>query len=195
MVLAPHVILSCYGFWLPNDPRGSWSDFVRSWELFRFGPATKTTERRSLAQEAHNHQERLAAKQALIRPPVQLTGVQAHCVGAAFRELSAKNGYIIHACAILPEHVHLVVGRHRYNVEQVVGLLKGTAGRRLASEGMHPFGVATDKSPPSIWGRRCWKVFLDSSSDIQHAVEYVENNPLKEDKPRQYWSFVVPYGN
>ena len=41
MVIAYHVIYSMYGFWLPNDPRGSWSDFVGSWELFRYGPATK----------------------------------------------------------------------------------------------------------------------------------------------------------
>jgi hypothetical protein len=29
-VLAYHVVLGAYGFWLPNDPRGSWSDFVGS---------------------------------------------------------------------------------------------------------------------------------------------------------------------
>ena len=49
MVLAYHVIFGAYGFWLPNDPRGSWSDFVGAWELLRFGKATKTTERRSVA--------------------------------------------------------------------------------------------------------------------------------------------------
>jgi hypothetical protein len=27
-----HVIFSADGFWLPNDPRGSWSEFVRRWE-------------------------------------------------------------------------------------------------------------------------------------------------------------------
>ena len=26
MVHGYHVILAAYGFWLPNDPRGSWSD-------------------------------------------------------------------------------------------------------------------------------------------------------------------------
>src|SRR5256885_9336243 len=41
----------------PNDPRGSWSDFVRSWELFRYGPATKTTERRSLARSEEHTSE------------------------------------------------------------------------------------------------------------------------------------------
>ena len=42
MVLAYHLIFTAYGFWLPNDPRGSWSDFVRAWELFITGKATKT---------------------------------------------------------------------------------------------------------------------------------------------------------
>jgi hypothetical protein len=28
MILGYHVIFGAYGFWLPNDPRGSWSDFV-----------------------------------------------------------------------------------------------------------------------------------------------------------------------
>ena len=49
MILASHVIFSTYGFWLPNDPRGSWSDFVGNWELTRFGKATTVTTHRSLA--------------------------------------------------------------------------------------------------------------------------------------------------
>src|SRR5438552_2353693 len=40
-----HVIFGTYWFWLPNDPRGSWSNFVASWELARFGAATKVLER------------------------------------------------------------------------------------------------------------------------------------------------------
>ena len=32
MILAYHSIFSMYGFWLPNDPRGSGSDYVASIE-------------------------------------------------------------------------------------------------------------------------------------------------------------------
>ena len=39
MIVGYHVIFGVYGFWLPNDPRGSWSEFVASWELARFGKA------------------------------------------------------------------------------------------------------------------------------------------------------------
>src|SRR5436190_23751577 len=48
MIHGYHVILPAYGFWLPNDPRGSWSEFVRRWELVRFGQSTKYTERRDI---------------------------------------------------------------------------------------------------------------------------------------------------
>lgn len=35
MIVGHHIIIGMYGFWLPNDPRGRWSDFVRSWDLYR----------------------------------------------------------------------------------------------------------------------------------------------------------------
>jgi hypothetical protein len=66
MILGYHAIFGAYGFWLPNDPRGSWSEFVGSFDLYqKAGRATKTTERRSLAQVAHDRETRLAAKSAL----------------------------------------------------------------------------------------------------------------------------------
>ena len=78
MVIGYHVILSMYGFWLPNDPRGSWSDFVGSWELFRYGGgATKVNDRRSHAWDEHDRQFRREMKQHLKSPPVVLTGSQA----------------------------------------------------------------------------------------------------------------------
>src|SRR5271165_2352260 len=105
MVHGYHVIFSVYGFWLPNDPRGSWSDFVGSWELFRFGPATKTNTWQSVAHQAHDRDRREAAKQALSYPPVQFTGAQARSVGHGFGASARRGGVFIWACSILPEHV------------------------------------------------------------------------------------------
>jgi hypothetical protein len=47
--------------------------------------------------------------------------------------------------------------------------------------------------PPSSWSDRRWKVFLDSEEAIENAIHYVEENPEKEDKPRQKWSFATPF--
>src|SRR5207245_1545655 len=134
MIVAYHVIFGAYGFWLPNDPRGSWSAFVGSWDLFRYGPATKTDETHSVAHRPHDVQLRLAAKEALKYPPVQLNGVQARAVGRGFGRYVERSGLVFRACAILPDHVHLVVDRFRMTVEQFVIQLKGEATAQLLAE-------------------------------------------------------------
>ncbi len=194
-VIGYHVIFGAYGFWLPNDPRGSWSDFVGSWELFRFGPATKTDERRSVARRPHDTARRLAAKQALSRPAVKFTGIQARAVGHGFRDYVAASGLEIWACSILPEHVHLVVGRFRLPIESVVIQLKGDATQQLVKQKLHPFAdLATPGArPPKCWARGEWSVFLGDPEDVVRSVAYVEGNPPKEGKPRQNWPFVTPY--
>ncbi len=194
-VLAYHVIFGTYGFWLPNDPRGSWSDFVGAWELFLAGgKATTTNTRHSVAGKQHDSEARLRAKQALKYPPVIFDGHQALSVAHGFGRMIAKSKYVVHACAILPTHVHLVIARHSYKVEQIVRLLKGEASRELESAGRHPLAefAADDGSLPSPWARKCWKVFLDSEDRVRVAVKYVEDNPLREGKRKQTWSFVTP---
>jgi REP element-mobilizing transposase RayT len=195
MVLGYHVIFGVYGFWLPNDPRGSWSDFVGAWDLFRFGPATKVETRASLARMPHDQTARRAARAALKYPPVHLNGVQARAVGRGFAESARKGRVTVLACAILPEHVHLVVGRHRCKVEWIVNQMKGAATRQLLQEQLHPFIAwqRLDGRAPMCWAAKLWKVYLDSEEDIARAVAYVEANPIKEGKPRQQWSFVTPF--
>jgi len=190
MVRAYHVIFSTYGFWLPNDPRGSWSDYVRSWEVFRHGPATKTHLRRSHARDEHDRRKRRAAKRSLRYPPVKFTGRQAVSVAQGFRNAIARSGYRFGACAILPEHVHAVIARCDHDIRKVVGQLKGEATKQLKRDALHPFGHLA--APPSPWVRRGWNVFLDSDEAIGCAIRYVEQNPVKEGKPPQKWSFVVP---
>jgi REP element-mobilizing transposase RayT len=194
MILGHHLIISAYGFWLPNDPRGSWSDFVGAWELLRFGRATKTECRASVAGRPHDRQSRLAAKDALQYPAVHFTGLQARAIARGFADFVRRAGLPVWACAILPEHCHLVVARHRYSAEQIINLLKGAASRSLVAEGLHPLDAYPTQSGrvPKAWARNGWKVFLDSREDVGRAVRYVESNPAKEGKRPQHWSFVAP---
>jgi REP element-mobilizing transposase RayT len=194
MIHGYHVIWGAYGFWLPNDPRGSWSDFVLSWELARFGKATKSIERQDVDLQKWQTWRKAAIK-ALKYPPVSFTGLQARAVGAGFAEGIRKSRYTIWAASILPEHVHLVIARHTYEVEQICNLLKGEATRRLKADSLHPQAAHVDDlgKLPSTWAEKEWKVFLDSDEAILNAIRYVEENPVKEGKPRQSWSFVTPY--
>ena len=110
MVHGYHVICGAYGFWLPNDPRGSWSDFIGAWELWRFGPATKGLERKF--DLSPNEQRMLdEARRALKYPAVEFTGVQARAIGRGFAKAVASSQFTIWACSILPCHVHLIIAR------------------------------------------------------------------------------------
>ena len=196
MIHGYHVILPMYGFWLPNDPRGSWSDTVRKWELVRFGPSTKSLQRKSLDELTPAEiARRDAARKSLAYRPVSLTANQILTVGEGFAAQVAKSGYTIWACSILAEHVHLVFARHTYKVEQIVNLLKGAATRKCVECNCHPLaGYAKgNKRPPRMFAEHEWKVYLDSEEAIENAIRYVEQNPEKESGSRQTWSFVTPF--
>jgi REP element-mobilizing transposase RayT len=196
MVIASHVIFTGYGFWLPNDPRGSWSDSVRSWEILRAGgAATKINERRSVADRAHDAVARRAAKAALRYPPVRFDGVQALAVAKGFAQAIDESDYSVYACAIMPDHMHLVAGRHAHDARRIAGHLKTRATQKLAAAGLHPMRGLTRPPLPSPWVRNCWKVYLDTHGDVRRAVDYVRANPTKLGFKAQHWSFVIGFGD
>lgn len=186
MILAHHAIFSMYGFWLPNDPRGSGSDYVASPSLLKHGKATKTDSRRSVAAVAHDQARRKAAKSALRYPPVSITGRQALSVVEGFALACREGGYVVHACAVLPDHVHLVIAAHERPIRQVIGHLKSRATLRLKQAGQW------DDGRP-LWGAHGWNVPLETAVAVERAVRYVEENPTKEGKKRQRWSFVTAF--
>jgi REP element-mobilizing transposase RayT len=112
-----------------------------------------------------------------------------------FAAYARNSGLTIWACAILPDHVHLVLSRHHLKVESIVIQFKGDATQQLIRESLHPFGDIKDKRgrSPNCFARGEWKVFLDSPEDIVRAIAYVNQNPIKEGKPPQRWSFVSPF--
>jgi REP element-mobilizing transposase RayT len=118
-------------------------------------------------------------------PEVYLTGIQARAVARGFAHYAQHSGIVIWGCSILPQHVHMVIARHAFNVEHIVNQLKGHATRRLMTENLHP--------ESKCWSRGLWKVFLNTPEDLNRAIHYVENNPLRENLPRQRWNMVRPF--
>ncbi len=195
MIHGYHVILTAYGFWLPNDPRGSWCDFVGRWELVKYGKARRTMDRKSLAElTAAERAQRAAAQKALLYPPVTLSVEQIATIADGFADATKKSNYSIWACAIMPEHTHFVIARHTYKVEQIGNLLKGAATKKLVDRNQHPMPHHDSKDRlPSMWAAHSWKVFLDNEVAIETAIHYVENNPVEDGKPKQNWPFVTPF--
>lgn len=184
--LAYHIVYCTYGFWLPNDPRGSWSTFVGSKRLYELsGPATKVATTDSLARRLYDHRRRLAAKHQLAFPPVVFTGRQAREAALAIGDVAKAKCLTVAACAVMPQHVHLVVGACRWSPAQIVASCRSRASRRLHDCGLWP------ASRP-IWGRGRWVVYLDTEDEVLARIRYVEQNPPQAGLRHQHWSFVTP---
>jgi REP element-mobilizing transposase RayT len=100
----------------------------------------------------------------------------------------SRERYTCYACAIMPDHVHLLIRKHRDLAETMIKKLHWESGERVRKLGLR----ATDHP---VWGGPGWKVFLDSTDDIRRTIPYIENNPLKLRLPRQTFPFVTPYDN
>ena len=181
MILAFHSVFTTYGTWLPNEPRGSWSTFVASWELYRFGKATTVNTRRSIAGNTYDINVKKQMQRALKYQPVRFTGNQAHVIAMAFGQTS----YNLHALAVMPTHVHMVVGYTRRDIRHAIGHCKSEATRSLRRDGWF-----AEHSP---WTDHGWNVYLNTDSDVQRAINYVRKNPLREGLREQRWSIVTPY--
>ena len=188
MVAAYHSTFCAYGFWLPNDPRGSWSDYVRSWDLYyAAGGGTACGARRSVAAVVHDRASRQRGKETLANPPVRFSMEQIAAIGRGFGVACAETNYRILACAIMPDHVHTVILRHAKENEQVVGHLRSRGTKQLNAESL--------RTDPTVWAQKGWDVYLDTAEDIARAIKYVNNNPTKAGLAPQKWDFITPWGN
>lgn len=196
-VLGFHFIFTAYGFWLPNDPRGSWSQIVRALHLQPFGPATKVHTTHSLARKPYDHRLRLEARQHLKHPAVTFNGMQARAIARGFSIAITEYDYKIHALAIMPDHVHLIMAWHPRPIDQIASHLKAKATHRLATEDLHPLAAFANEQgrKPSPWSRGHWCPYLKNEKHMATAIRYVNANPIKSGLKPQRWNLVTPWRN
>jgi REP element-mobilizing transposase RayT len=162
MVAGYHLIWTVYGYWLPNDPRGSTSREIRV-ELLQQGCAT------------------------VKHPVLTFDDDEIAMVGKTIGEVVAERGYTCYACAVMPDHVHLLIRRHRDKAEQMIEHFQAATRATLIDAGKrsptHPVWTAGPG----------WKTFINTRSDFEREIEYIRQNPVKIGRPEQTWEFVQPY--
>jgi REP element-mobilizing transposase RayT len=185
IVIAYHLIWTAYGCWLPNDPRGSTSRTVRSGVLAGLGPhyfgRRKTQPPGSIIREFYDR-----ARDVLKFPLLKMSAADAAGVAEAFAYVVAQSRYTCYACAIMPDHVHIVIRKHRDNAEQMIENLQESSRLRLSA-----LGLRTPDHP--VWTSGGWKGFLDNQDEVRKKIAYVESNPPHMGLPEQRWGFVTPY--
>src|SRR4051812_36504218 len=117
LVIAHHVMWTLYGWWLPNDPRGSTSktirnDLVAELGELHFGRKTLQPARREIRDFYRD------AAGVLKHPLLSLLPSEFEIVAAAIQVAIVQHKYTCYAAAIMPDHVHLVIRKHRDLAEE-----------------------------------------------------------------------------
>jgi len=185
MVAGYQLVWTAYGWWLPNDPRGSWSPEIRVEKIMplgdihygrRLNPPLPADVRHFYAQAQD------VLKHLLLTFDDEAIGV----IGAALRNVVQKHKYTCYACAVMPEHVHILIRRHKHHAEEMIEHFQEQSRNAMIASGKrnvtHP-----------VWGGPGWKGCLNSREEFERTVEYIRKIPGKIGKPEQIWDFVKVY--
>jgi REP element-mobilizing transposase RayT len=108
----------------------------------------------------------------------------AEAIGGAVRECN----YTCYAAAIMPDHIHLIIRKHRDRAEEMIDKIQALSRKRIVEAGLRAADHPT-------WTRGGWKVFLDHPDEVRRTIRYVEQNPIKVGLPAQRWPMVTTYDN
>ncbi|HKB03420.1 MAG TPA: hypothetical protein VKD90_14450 [Gemmataceae bacterium] len=185
MVIAHHLIFTAYGWWLPNDPRGSESHEIRVERIAELGELHHGRKPvQPLPSVLRDFYRR--ASDNLKHELLQFDEADWEVVAGSFARVIREAGYTCYACALMPDHVHLLVRRHRDQAEVMLERFQEASREDLIAAGRRPV-------VHPVWGGPGWKVFLNSRDGIERVIRYIRANPVIIGRPIQEWPFVTPY--
>ena len=176
MFIAYHVIFTTYGTWLPNDPRGSYSKDIYTKQLqslatVRYGRQNPQPDKKTLQKFW------AVAGENTIRPPFFINDRTRPLVASGFRTVINRLNIKVPACAIMNDHVHILIMRSKYRIEYLVNRLKGAATKEMKLE-------------CTIWTRSFRKIFINDTNTLS-AAKYICANPENSGLSPQSWDFVT----
>ena len=184
-VIAHHLIWMAYGWWLPNDPRGSMSRTIRNDVISDLGELHYGRKRvqpaSSVIREFYNN-----AADKLKHDLLTFDDRERAELADSFAQTIRAQGYTCYACAIMPDHVHMCMRKHKHLAEDMIHNLQTDSRLRFRETGKR-------SAAHPVWGGPGWKVFLETPDDIERTIRYIEENPIKARMPAQRWSFVKQY--
>jgi REP element-mobilizing transposase RayT len=186
LVIAHHLIWTAYGWWLPNDPRGSGSHTIACDVIAALGGLHYGRKKvQPAGAEVRQFYERAA--QVLVHPLLTFDERARARIAEAFRTVIDEQRYTCYACALMPDHVHVLIRKHRHQAEEMMDHHREASRQRLCATGHRP------PDHPTWTGGGGWKVFLEHPDEVRRTIRYIEKNPEPLRLPRQVWPFVKPY--
>jgi hypothetical protein len=126
LVIAHHLIWTIYGTWLPNDPRGSGSQTVATDAIAELGEVHYG--RRQVQPAGWVIREFYERAHEILRFPVLTFDSEDRlAIAEAIRNAIAEQCYTCYACAVMPDHLHILIRKHKHQAEQMIAVLQGNA--------------------------------------------------------------------
>jgi hypothetical protein len=163
-IIAHPLIWTLYGHWLPNDLRGSGSTEFRDEKLASLGPIH--TGRKPNHLQPTRRELRAFQKQAeplLDHRRFWIDDAKRQAIADAFAATIRVKKCTVWACAILSNHAHMVVRRHR---DDGVAFWQTLADAAAIS--LRAFTDVGAEHP--VWSTRPCKVYLYSPDDVWRLI-------------------------
>jgi hypothetical protein len=185
MVAGFHLIWTAYGWWLPNDPRGSSSHEIRVEQIADLGPLHQG--RKAVQPPSRVIREFYDEARSVLKHPLLTFGPNdLTIIAGAFRKVILDQRYTCYGCSIMREHVHALIRKHKHHAETMIANLQAGSRAALIQAGRR-------SSDHPVWGGPGWKVFQYTQADMRRIVDYIRGNPRKHGLPDQIWDFVKQY--
>jgi len=189
MIIGHHLIWTLYAHWLPNDLRGSGSTELYDDKFAGLGPIHHGRKPRHLQPSRGELKAFHRQAEPLLKfPRFWIDDAKRQAIGGAFAKVVAEKGYTVWACAILKNHAHMVIRRHRDDALAMWNVFADAS--RLA---LRDFAEIGAEHP--VWSTRPYKVFLHTPDEVCGRIEYVFQNPEEEGLLEQRYDFVQSYDN
>jgi len=107
-------------------------------------------------------------------------------IGQSLGRAISCEGLTCYACAVLRNHVHLLIRKHRLKDREIVAMLTLESRNELLRQSWgspsHP-----------IWSDDILVVYKDTPEKVHETIAYINDNFTKHGIAFQNWSFLKPY--
>jgi REP element-mobilizing transposase RayT len=170
--LGYHLIKTTFGTWLPGDPRGHWSALFNHHERY--------VNRHQLNPGDQNTLDR--ARRLMTQPPVTLTPRMISAVAQTLGHLikSSGGGLAIHAAAIEPAHVHLLIPYAGRDIHKTAQWIADRVTKRLHADGHEG----------KVWTRGKWAVYLFDQRHWDATRAYIRRHNTRRGLPPDPYPWI-----
>jgi hypothetical protein len=119
IVIAYHLIWTAYGWWLPNDLRGSGSKIIAQ-DIFKH-LGELHVDRKQVQPASSEVRDFYKHAAGLLKYPLLKFGnEQVVSLAQAFRQVIQECRYTCYACAMMPDHIHILIRKHKHLAEEML---------------------------------------------------------------------------